>query len=71
MRRAAIDAACIGGGYWRFHEPQFETKDWIWYNPDNKAEFEEAEMKAGRLLGKNFNARIPKIEIKLKGSDSK
>ena len=28
-------------------------------------------MKAGRLLVKNFDARIPKIEIKPKGSSSK
>lgn len=28
-------------------------------------------MKAGRILVKNFDARIPKIEIKPKGSGSK
>ena len=28
-------------------------------------------MKSGKLLVKNFDARIPKIEIKPKGSDSK
>ena len=42
-----------GVGHWRFHEPQFEAKDWLCYNQSNESEFMEGSQMM-ELIYKNI-----------------